>query len=62
MVILTFGANLQLSTEYAQLATLNTKFSTEFNQQAFAPYKVNGLLAGQFKNAGTLCVFPTSCL
>ncbi|KAJ6556987.1 serine carboxypeptidase [Mycena vulgaris] len=37
----------------AMLATLNTKFSTQFNQQAFAPYKVNGLLAGQFKTAGT---------
>ncbi|KAJ7876222.1 alpha/beta-hydrolase [Mycena leptocephala] len=37
----------------AMIATLNTKFSTQFNQQAFAPYKVNGLLAGQFKNAGT---------
>ncbi|KAJ6535565.1 serine carboxypeptidase [Mycena capillaripes] len=37
----------------AMIATLNTKFSTQFNQQAFAPYKVNGLLAGQFKTAGT---------
>ncbi|KAJ7452963.1 serine carboxypeptidase [Mycena galericulata] len=37
----------------AMVASLNTKFSTEFNQQVFAPYKVNGLLAGQFKNAGT---------
>ncbi|KAJ7186345.1 Alpha/Beta hydrolase protein, partial [Mycena haematopus] len=37
----------------AMIASLNTKFSTEFNQQTFAPYKVNGLLAGQFKTAGT---------
>ncbi|KAJ7025919.1 serine carboxypeptidase [Mycena alexandri] len=37
----------------AMIASLNTKFSAEFNQQAFAPYKVNGLLAGQFKTAGT---------
>jgi hypothetical protein len=45
-----------------QIATLNTKFSTQFNQQAFAPYKVNGLLAGQFKNAGTLSVITIKFL
>ncbi|KAJ7149719.1 serine carboxypeptidase [Mycena filopes] len=37
----------------AMIASLNTKFSAQFNTQVFAPYKVNGLLAGQFKNAGT---------
>lgn len=37
-----------------QIATLNTKFNAEFDQQIFEPYKVNGLFAGQFKNAGTL--------
>ncbi|KAJ7197979.1 serine carboxypeptidase [Mycena pura] len=37
----------------AMIASLNTKFSAQFNQQAFAPFKVNGLLAGQFKNSGT---------
>ncbi|KAF7342668.1 Carboxypeptidase [Mycena sanguinolenta] len=36
-----------------QIASMNTKFSAQFNQQVFAPYKVNGLLAGQFKTAGT---------
>ncbi|KAJ7776963.1 alpha/beta-hydrolase [Mycena maculata] len=35
------------------IASLNTKFSVEFNQQVFAPYTVDGLLAGQFKTAGT---------
>jgi hypothetical protein len=38
----------------AMIASMNTTFSAQFNQQAFAPYKVNGLLAGQFKTAGTL--------
>ncbi|KAJ7779424.1 serine carboxypeptidase [Mycena maculata] len=37
----------------AMIASLNTKFSAEFNQQVFAPYTVDGLLAGQFKTAGT---------
>jgi hypothetical protein len=37
---------------------MNTKFSAQFNQQVFAPYTVNGLLAGQFKTAGTLSVIP----
>ncbi|KAF7345755.1 Carboxypeptidase [Mycena venus] len=37
----------------AMIALMSTTFSAEFNQQAFAPYKVNGLLAGQFKTAGT---------
>ncbi|KAK7045221.1 carboxypeptidase, partial [Favolaschia claudopus] len=37
----------------AMVASLNTKFSAQFNAQQFAPYKVKGLLAGQFKNAGT---------
>ncbi|KAJ7932827.1 serine carboxypeptidase [Mycena leptocephala] len=37
----------------AMIASMNTTFSAQFNQQAFAPYKVNGLLAGQFKTAGT---------
>ncbi|KAJ7655893.1 serine carboxypeptidase [Mycena rosella] len=37
----------------AMIASLNTKFSAQFNQQVFAPFKVNGLLAGQFKTAGT---------
>ncbi|KAJ6490857.1 serine carboxypeptidase [Mycena sanguinolenta] len=37
----------------AMIASMNTKFSAQFNQQVFAPYKVNGLLAGQFKTAGT---------
>ncbi|KAJ7890752.1 serine carboxypeptidase [Mycena leptocephala] len=36
----------------AMIASMNTKFSAQFNQQVFAPYKVNGLLAGQFKTAG----------
>ncbi|KAF7309047.1 Carboxypeptidase [Mycena kentingensis (nom. inval.)] len=37
----------------AMLASMNTKFSAAFNAQAPAPYRVGGLLAGQFKNAGT---------
>ncbi|KAJ6526334.1 serine carboxypeptidase [Mycena capillaripes] len=37
----------------AMIASMNTTFSAQFNQQVFAPYKVNGLLAGQFKTAGT---------
>ncbi|KAJ7681923.1 serine carboxypeptidase [Mycena polygramma] len=37
----------------AMIASLNTKFSAQFNQQAFTPFKVNGLLAGQYKTAGT---------
>ncbi|KAK7050507.1 carboxypeptidase [Favolaschia claudopus] len=35
------------------IASMKTSFSAQFNQQTFAPYKVNGLLAGQFKTAGT---------
>ncbi|KAJ7089473.1 serine carboxypeptidase [Mycena epipterygia] len=38
----------------AMIASMNTTFSAKFNEQAFTPYKVNGLLAGQFKTAGTL--------
>ncbi|KAK7008403.1 carboxypeptidase [Favolaschia claudopus] len=37
----------------AMVTSLNTKFSAQFKAQKFAPYKVKGLLAGQFKNAGT---------
>ncbi|KAJ7075065.1 serine carboxypeptidase [Mycena belliarum] len=37
----------------AMIASLNTKFSAEFNKQAFSPFKVNSLLAGQFKTTGT---------
>ncbi|KAF7358674.1 Carboxypeptidase [Mycena sanguinolenta] len=37
----------------AMVASLNTDFSAQFNKQVFAPYTVNGLLAGQFKTAGT---------
>ncbi|KAJ7652545.1 serine carboxypeptidase [Mycena rosella] len=37
----------------AMIASLRTKFSTQFNQEVFKPYTVNGLLAGQFKTAGT---------
>ncbi|KAJ6496192.1 Alpha/Beta hydrolase protein [Mycena sanguinolenta] len=37
----------------AMIASLQTKFSAQFDKQEFAPYKVNGMLAGQFKNAGT---------
>lgn len=38
----------------AMIASLNTKFSAAFNKLAFSPYRVNGLLAGQFKTTGTL--------
>jgi hypothetical protein len=37
-----------------QIGKLNTNFSVKFNEQEFAPYLVNGQLAGQFKTAGTL--------
>ncbi|KAJ7149436.1 serine carboxypeptidase [Mycena crocata] len=37
----------------AMVDSLNTKFSAQYKQQVFAPYKINGLLAGQFKTAGT---------
>ncbi|KAJ6586387.1 serine carboxypeptidase [Mycena vulgaris] len=37
----------------AMIGKLNTNFSAKFNQQEFAPYLVNGQLAGQFKTAGT---------
>ncbi|KAF7344245.1 Carboxypeptidase [Mycena venus] len=37
----------------AMIGNLKTNFSAEFNQQEFAPYLVNGQLAGQFKTAGT---------
>ncbi|KAJ7646228.1 Alpha/Beta hydrolase protein, partial [Mycena rosella] len=43
----------------AMIASLKTKFSTQFNQEMFKPYTVNGLLAGQFKTAGTLYVHFT---
>jgi Serine carboxypeptidase len=38
---------------YAQVASLNTKFSSSFNTQKFANFTVNGVPAGLFKNAGT---------
>ncbi|KAF8180232.1 Alpha/Beta hydrolase protein [Mycena galopus ATCC 62051] len=37
----------------AMVASLQTNFSAQFDTQVFAPYNVNGMLAGQFKNAGT---------
>ncbi|KAJ7803441.1 serine carboxypeptidase [Mycena olivaceomarginata] len=37
----------------AMIGKLNTNFSVKFNEQEFAPYLVNGQLAGQFKTAGT---------
>ncbi|KAL0960542.1 hypothetical protein HGRIS_005580 [Hohenbuehelia grisea] len=37
----------------AMVDALNTKFTAQFKQQAFASYKVNGITTGQFKNAGT---------
>ncbi|KAJ7251079.1 serine carboxypeptidase [Mycena rebaudengoi] len=37
----------------AMIGKLNTNFSAKFNQQEFAPYLVNGQVAGQFKTAGT---------
>jgi len=37
----------------AMVASLNTKFSSQFAGQKFANYTVNGALAGIFKNAGT---------
>ncbi|KAJ7017684.1 serine carboxypeptidase [Mycena alexandri] len=37
----------------AMIGKLNTNFSAKFNQQEFAPYLVNGQLAGQFKTVGT---------
>ncbi|KAJ6609021.1 serine carboxypeptidase [Mycena sp. CBHHK59/15] len=36
----------------AMVASLNTIYSAEFNKQVFTPFKVNSLLAGQFKTAG----------
>jgi hypothetical protein len=36
------------------IALTSTKLNAQFNQQVFAPYKVNGPLAGQFRTAGTL--------
>ncbi|KAJ7655896.1 Alpha/Beta hydrolase protein [Mycena rosella] len=43
----------------AMIASLKTMFSTQFNQEVFKPYTVNGLLAGQFKTAGTFYVHFT---
>ncbi|KAF5374179.1 hypothetical protein D9615_008862 [Tricholomella constricta] len=37
----------------AMVDKLNTKFTSLYQQQAFATYKVAGQTAGQFKNAGT---------
>nr|GAT47487.1 carboxypeptidase s1 [Mycena chlorophos] len=37
----------------AMIASLNTSFSAQLNKQTFTPFRVNGLLAGQYKNAGT---------
>ncbi|KAF9475477.1 serine carboxypeptidase [Pholiota conissans] len=36
----------------AMIANLNTKFSSEYNNQKFQDYKVAGEVAGQFKQAG----------
>ena len=38
---------------FAQVASLNTKFSSQFAGQKFANFTVNGALAGIYKNAGT---------
>ncbi|KAF8168873.1 Alpha/Beta hydrolase protein [Mycena galopus ATCC 62051] len=38
----------------AMIGKLNMNFSAKFNQLEFAPYLVNGQLAGQFKMSGTL--------
>ena len=37
----------------AQIAQLQTKFSAEFDKQAFQNWTVAGQPAGVFKNAGT---------
>ncbi|KIM72376.1 hypothetical protein PILCRDRAFT_81931 [Piloderma croceum F 1598] len=37
----------------AMVDSLQTKFSTQYSQQSFANYTVNGTKAGLFKNAGT---------
>jgi carboxypeptidase C (cathepsin A) len=38
---------------YAQVASLNMNFSSLFKKQEFANFTVNGVTAGQYKNAGT---------
>jgi len=38
---------------FAQVASLNTKFSSQFAGQKFVNFTVNGALAGIYKNAGT---------
>ena len=38
---------------FAQVCSLNTSFSAEFESQIFATYTVNGKPAGLYKNAGT---------
>ena len=38
---------------YGQVASLNTNFSSLFKKQEFANFTVDGVTAGQYKNAGT---------
>jgi carboxypeptidase C (cathepsin A) len=38
---------------FAQVSSLNTRFSAEFASQSFTTYTVNGKPAGLYKNAGT---------
>jgi hypothetical protein len=38
---------------FTQVASLNTKFSSQFARQEFAEFTVNGAPAGIYKNAGT---------
>jgi carboxypeptidase C (cathepsin A) len=38
---------------HTQIASLDTSFSSEFAEQEFTTYTVNGETAGQYKNAGT---------
>jgi hypothetical protein len=38
---------------FAQVASLNTKFSSQFARQKFENFTVNGALAGIYKNTGT---------
>jgi hypothetical protein len=38
---------------YAQVASLNTKFSYLFKTQKFANFTIDGVSAGLYKNAGT---------
>jgi hypothetical protein len=37
---------------YSQVASLKTHISSEFAQQRFADFTVNGVSAGRYKNAG----------